>query len=270
MSFITLPNLINPFLNQKTTSSLWSIFVSRMRDCGFNSQIVFTFTYTPVRNKTGIKKDIPAVKPKNFLIVGNNLIYMADMPYDSEIYGTYLLKNNLIQSDPLAYHARENGTVAILGKDFLSPHMPNYEDAKKFWNQPEEFMLRNCLCVPLHQNSPWTPHGFGLHTTMNGEDIKKMVSINGERILLDCYQYAAEFNKLFRLEFAKECGITKRQHEVLKLLCQGLANNEIADLLEVTEASVSFHLKAVKEKLDITSNREIPLVAARMGFVDLG
>lgn len=50
--------------------------------------------------------------------------------------------------------------------------------------------------------------------------------------------------------------LSKRETEILELLCEGLANKEIADRLEISVETVRVHLKHVYEKLHVRSRTE--------------
>jgi len=50
--------------------------------------------------------------------------------------------------------------------------------------------------------------------------------------------------------------LSKRETEILELLCEGLANKEIADRLNISVETVRVHLKHVYEKLHVRSRTE--------------
>jgi DNA-binding NarL/FixJ family response regulator len=53
-----------------------------------------------------------------------------------------------------------------------------------------------------------------------------------------------------------EVKLSKRETEILELLCEGLANKEIADRLDISVETVRVHLKHVYEKLHVRSRTE--------------
>ncbi|WP_035601524.1 response regulator transcription factor [Haloferula sp. BvORR071] len=55
---------------------------------------------------------------------------------------------------------------------------------------------------------------------------------------------------------ADEVKLSKRETEILELLCEGLANKEIADRLDISVETVRVHLKHVYEKLHVRSRTE--------------
>jgi DNA-binding NarL/FixJ family response regulator len=50
-----------------------------------------------------------------------------------------------------------------------------------------------------------------------------------------------------------EDGLTKREHEVVRLATAGLRNQEIAERLDITEGTVKLHLHNVYQKLGVNS-----------------
>ncbi|WP_417623123.1 helix-turn-helix transcriptional regulator [Parasphingorhabdus sp.] len=61
--------------------------------------------------------------------------------------------------------------------------------------------------------------------------------------------------------------ISPRQHEVLLALWDGLANKQIAARLQVSEVTVSFHLRELRNKLGCHLNREILPRAYHLGLL---
>ena len=52
-------------------------------------------------------------------------------------------------------------------------------------------------------------------------------------------------------------GLTAREKEVLELVMQGLENQEIADRMSVSIATVRFHLQHIYEKLHVHTRNEM-------------
>lgn len=63
--------------------------------------------------------------------------------------------------------------------------------------------------------------------------------------------------------------LTDRELEVLKLVAQGLANQEIADRLVVGERTVRAHVSAILAKLHLANRTQAALYALRKGIADL-
>jgi len=62
-------------------------------------------------------------------------------------------------------------------------------------------------------------------------------------------------------------GLTRREDEVLLLLCEGLTNEEIADRLVVSTRTVDHHVSAVLSKLDVNTRGAATAQARRHGLV---
>ena len=63
--------------------------------------------------------------------------------------------------------------------------------------------------------------------------------------------------------------LTRREHDVLVLLADGLRNREIAARLAVSEHTVKFHLASIFGKLGASSRTEAVSRALRWGLIDL-
>ncbi len=64
---------------------------------------------------------------------------------------------------------------------------------------------------------------------------------------------AARITTATRKQPHKLIDLTEREEEVVALLADGNTNNEIADLIHVTERTVRFHLRNIYDKLDVNS-----------------
>ena len=61
--------------------------------------------------------------------------------------------------------------------------------------------------------------------------------------------------------------LTKREHEVLELLAEGLSNRSIAYKLKISEHTVKFHVNAILRKLGAQSRTEAVVRATRSGLI---
>jgi DNA-binding NarL/FixJ family response regulator len=63
--------------------------------------------------------------------------------------------------------------------------------------------------------------------------------------------------------------LTPREQQVLQLLVKGLANKQIADLLNISEHTVKDHLKSVFGKLQVVDRTEAVTAAIQRGIIRL-
>jgi len=61
--------------------------------------------------------------------------------------------------------------------------------------------------------------------------------------------------------------LTERENQVLRLLAVGLSNREIGDRLVISEATVKFHVRNLRDKLEVRRRTQIVHTATRQGMV---
>lgn len=67
-------------------------------------------------------------------------------------------------------------------------------------------------------------------------------------------------------EQAKIARLTRREHEVIALVLEGLQNKQIAERLVISETTVSHHLTSIFGKLGLTSRFDLIIYAHRHGL----
>src|SRR5262249_46477729 len=68
---------------------------------------------------------------------------------------------------------------------------------------------------------------------------------------------------------AKGEELTEREVDVLQLVARGLSNQEIADRLVISEATVRAHVSSILAKLHLASRTQAALYALRQGIASL-
>jgi DNA-binding NarL/FixJ family response regulator len=64
--------------------------------------------------------------------------------------------------------------------------------------------------------------------------------------------------------------LTDREYEVLRLMCRGLANKEVAVELCISVKTVEYHVANIMGKLGAANRTEAVLVALEEGLLDSG
>jgi len=67
-------------------------------------------------------------------------------------------------------------------------------------------------------------------------------------------------------EAAKIATLTKREHEVVSLLSEGLQNKQIAIRLSISETTVRHHLTSIFNKLKVANRLALVIYAYRQGL----
>ena len=63
--------------------------------------------------------------------------------------------------------------------------------------------------------------------------------------------------------------LTAREHEVLKLMSEGLSNKEIAERLQLSGHTVKFHISSILSKLNAGSRTEAVSLGIKKGLLSL-
>jgi NarL family two-component system response regulator LiaR len=63
--------------------------------------------------------------------------------------------------------------------------------------------------------------------------------------------------------------LTPREHEVLRLLAQGVSNAQIANALTISEATVRTHIANVLSKLNLRDRAHVTIYALKRGLISL-
>ena len=63
--------------------------------------------------------------------------------------------------------------------------------------------------------------------------------------------------------------LTRRELQVLRLVCEGSSNQVVADQLFLSKRTVDFHLKNVYSKLNVNNRVQALHEAARLGLISL-
>jgi NarL family two-component system response regulator LiaR len=71
-----------------------------------------------------------------------------------------------------------------------------------------------------------------------------------------------------RTEVPPAAGLSEREHEVLRLLAEGLSNMEIAERLVISEHTVKRHVSNILSKLHLTDRTRAAVYAWREGMVE--
>ena len=103
--------------------------------------------------------------------------------------------------------------------------------------------------------------GYLLKDSLRKELVEAIRAVNrGERVmsveisgrLMECYQKPV---------------LTRREHEVLDLMGDGLQNGEIADALKISVETVKLHVKSILEKLDVDNRTKAVAAALHRGII---
>jgi two-component system, NarL family, response regulator DevR len=100
-----------------------------------------------------------------------------------------------------------------------------------------------------------------VHTLLRGEGV--FDSPRPSSVVVDVLREQAPV----RPQGFTAAALTERENQVLRLLATGLSNREIALRLMISEATVKFHVRNLRDKLEVRRRTEIVYTAMRHGMV---
>ena len=109
--------------------------------------------------------------------------------------------------------------------------------------------------------------------TENLSDLKEIIEMvmKGEKFFPDFGAYSNEFDDKFSYmdEFLIKYKLTKREVEIIRMVCNGLTSNDIADKLSLSTFTVQTHRKNVFKKLSLDHSNQMALYefAAKNGLI---
>jgi len=63
--------------------------------------------------------------------------------------------------------------------------------------------------------------------------------------------------------------LTKREHEVLKLVAQGMFNKEIGEQMGISERTVKNHISSIFKKIDVADRTQAAVFAIKNNLVEI-
>ena len=107
-------------------------------------------------------------------------------------------------------------------------------------------------------------HGFLRKTADTAEVMAAVRSLRRGEGVFDAGPMAVD---VLRPDEPRGPVLTDRETQVLKLLAVGMSNREIGERLLISEATVKFHVRNLRDKLEVRRRTEIVHTATRQGIV---
>lgn len=127
------------------------------------------------------------------------------------------------------------------------------------------------LMLSMHTEETWVrqaldagARGYVLKNAMDlelGPAIRRIV--NGETVL------DTQLSQEETLKGERNSGLTKREVEILQLICEGKSNKEIAAQLDLSANTVAVHRANIMDALGIHKTAELVVYAIRNGLVNI-
>jgi len=183
----------------------------------------------------------------------------------------YYTERNFQNNDYLIKHLLENTTLPITHDlDTLGDGELSSEDGKEMWHTVADLGMRRGLAIPFFGLSADGYGGMLIGSNLvNTDEFQKILTEKGAVL----YSMAQVTHQLLKHKYMNTGALgaiilSPRQKEIVKFISQGISNKEISYRLNISMPTISFHLKAVAQKLDVRTNREILPKAIALGLVN--
>lgn len=257
----TVSNLIGQLETAETSHDVWQQFLDFIEDRGFKCA-TYGYSYAPIN--TGVVTENGKESHVRVSLAGRT--WITSMPKEGvEEYQS----RHYEKVDPMI-HQIENRSMQPLymARELLDPKDPNFKGFDFILQRAEHYGIFSAVGFPLRH-----PFGRGhgevtLHCEHRIDKLKEILKMHGDEVHLASLYMHTFYQPLERRERAASVGIKGRPLEVLQQLNAGLTNGQIAARMGVSAPTVSFHIKELKDALEVTSTREILPSALRLGILD--
>ncbi|PIB37401.1 hypothetical protein BFP72_04600 [Reichenbachiella sp. 5M10] len=173
----------------------------------------------------------------------------------------------------------EHHTPDIVLMDIMMPEMTGIEALKKIKDTaPETKIILMSMEISEEFISEALEYGVSGYLP---KDVRKNVLVKAINRVHDGEEYfdAKVSDAIFKNYYKKKTNnstvvagsgkLSKREEEVLTLVCQGLGNIEISDKLFISPRTVDSHKSHIMEKLGLKNTVELIKFAIKNGFTEL-
>lgn len=175
-------------------------------------------------------------------------------------WGQYYADNGFEKDDYLIEELdRQNWQPFVHDADNLPDYVTADPAKMRVVKATVKFGWPRCLMVPLKAFNATERGAFTLATNMDSEAFYALLEAKKDFLIALCFFSHQHMHDLHD-GFSNNALLTPQQKRVVDLMTKGHSNKEIAFHLNLSEPSVSFHLKGARERLDVRNNRELVTV----------
>jgi len=156
----------------------------------------------------------------------------------------------------------------VIVMDCALPGINGLQSTRKILQMAPDTLV---LMLSMHTEETWVrqaldagARGYVLKNAMDlelGSAIRRIV--NGETVL------DGQLSMQESLKGERNSGLTRREVEILQLICDGKSNKEIAAQLELSANTVAVHRANIMDALGIHKTAELVVYAIRNGLVNV-
>lgn len=171
----------------------------------------------------------------------------------------YYDAEGLANEDYAVQHLLDQRTD-IVGHHFdtITDDQMGCDRAGEIWSTVKDLGMKTLVAIPFGDIRGLGGGGIGLgSSSFDLVTHNKVLKQHGTFLISAAHIAHTRMKRRYMSAEVLGLNLSKRQKEMIEALAMGLSNKAIAAKLNMTEATVSFHLKATAEKLDVRTTREI-------------
>ncbi len=171
-------------------------------------------------------------------------------------------------SDPRLKYFLKSAAPYFHGREFW-PRENNMPTPRRIYEEEiADYSMRSLVSIPVHGVTVRNQGMFAFSSVLRGDEFRKMYSERGTAMHLAGLIAFNHINRLWKNKTADEVGLTCRERECLLWLSRGLRNDQIADRLGVSRATIEFHLANARRKLDARTREQALVKAVQLNIID--
>jgi two-component system nitrate/nitrite response regulator NarL len=217
---------------------------------------------------------VKAERPIRVLVVSDLLLIRAGLHHVLEAFGIVLVGEAGTCDEAVSLAARERPDIILVDLDLRSEAFQCIEAIVSAAPGSRVIALSDRTHAADHQVLVELG-ATGLVLKNEGPEvlIKAIRKVYAGEVWLDRTNTAAVLARMARrrhtedVEATKIATLTRREHEIILLVGEGLKNLAIAQRLFVSEATVRNHLTSILDKLGLSDRFELAVYAFRQGLV---
>lgn len=200
----------------------------------------------------GIEMRLPAMKALQDINSGYPLQY--SLLYQERAF---------VGRDPTVAHCQQS-TEPLVWSEHMYQRVPG---AEEILEESHRFGLGHGLSVPVHEAGRVVSMlSLARDRPFESESEKALVMAAGN-VLAHCVHVASENIILPPLLAERRPHLSPREQQCFQLVAVGKSNWDIGELLNLSEATVAFHVKNVLKKLQVSTRMQAVAIGVALGMI---
>lgn len=235
-----------------TLDDLSSVMEHKVKSYGFSGFLYWTHLHKP----------IPELDANDCFIVSRGPSYL-------KAFEILYFNKKLYQDDPVVHIATERHEpfcTAEIRK--MSPPKPKGKRIRLLYDIEKRFGFHQDIYIPVH--TPFRTQVFYAYFLGDNPANQQLINQILPELQLQVTQFVASIADFIILggdDETVDLLLSKREQECLMWMAKGRSNNDIAQILELSERTIKFHVKNILLKLNASNRTEAVAIAARTGWI---